>query len=108
MSMEILDGDLSSKKPKQDLNTANNVLAMGIISLVLSLVLLGGLFGIGPLVLGILAIVKGRQAMSLYRDYPNDYTVSSLNKVKAGFICGIIGVAIWAIVRLLLVILYTL
>lgn len=100
MSIEILDGDVGSGKPKRDLNTANSVLTMGIVSLVLSLVL-GGILGIGTLVLGIMAIVKGRQAMSLYKDYPNDYTSSSLNKVKAGFICGIIGVVIWGVVRIL-------
>lgn len=98
--MEILDENLNRKKPKQDLNTANGVLAMGIVGLVLSIVL-GGLLGIAPLVLGIMAIVKGKQAISLFNEYPQDYTNSSLSKVKAGFVLGIITVCIWALLRVL-------
>lgn len=102
MNTEILDDNLKRKKSKQDLNTANGILTMGIVSTVLSLIL-GGLFGLAPLVLGILAIVKGKQAISLFNEYPNDYTRSSFNKARAGFILGIIGVSFWGLMRLLLI-----
>jgi len=104
MSNDLLDKGMPSSKPKENLNTSTEVLVCGIVSVVLSLVLLGGLLSFGPLVLGIYAIVKGKQAISLYNDYPNDYTESSLGKVRAGFICGIIGVSIWGILRLALMV----
>jgi len=97
MDNELLNGGLPSQKRKEDLNNANGTLAMGIVSVSLSFLLIGGYLSIGPLVVGILAIVKGIQAMSLYKDYPNDYTESSYNKAKAGFICGIIGTILCAL-----------
>lgn len=103
MSTDLLDAGIPKKsKPREDLDNVNGVLAMGIISIVLSILLAGGIFGFGSLLLGILAIVKGRQAMSLFNDYPNDYTVSSFRKGKAGFICGIIGVSLWGLFNLII------
>jgi hypothetical protein len=101
---DLLDKGIPSSKPKQDLDTVNGVLAAGIVSVVLSLILWGGLLSLTPLLSGIFAIVKGQQAISLYKDYPNDYTVSSLNRGRAGLICGIIGVSIWGIIRLLVLV----
>jgi len=101
MSNDLLDKGIPSSKPKQDLDTVNGVLAAGIVSIVLSLILWGGLLSLAPLFVGIYAIVKGWQAITLFKDYPNDYTTSSLNRGRAGFICGIIGVSIWGIIRLL-------
>ncbi len=102
MSTELLDAGIPKKsKPREDLDNVNGTLAMGIISIVLSLVL-SGLLGLGVLLLGTMAIVKGKQAMSLYNDYPEDYTKSSYLKGKAGFVCGIIGVSLWGVLHLLM------
>ena len=105
MNTDLLDKGMPSSKPKEDLNNVNGTLAMGIISIVLSIVVAWGIFSLGPLILGVLAIVKGKQAISLYNDYPQDYTESSLKKAKAGFVCGIIGVSIWGVLKLLVIVL---
>lgn len=105
--MEILDDNISRRKPKQDLSNANAILALGIVAAVLSPFFLG-LFGIAPFVIGVMAVVKGKQAIGLFNEYPQDYTRSSLNKAKAGFVLGIIGLSIWGLIRLLYyVILFT-
>ncbi len=104
MNNDLLDKGMPSSKPKENLNTSTEVLVCGIISVVLSIILWGGILSFGPLIVGIYAIVKGKQAISLFKDYPNDYTESSLAKVRAGFICGIIGVSIWGLLRLLVMV----
>lgn len=103
MSTDLLDAGMPTpkSKPKEDLNNANTILTLGIISIVLSLIFTGYLGLLLVVGFGASAITKGRQAMSLYNDYPNDYTKSSYSKAKAGFICGVIGVGIWGFLQLI-------
>ena len=104
MNNDLLDAGMPSpkSKPREDLNNVNGTLAMGIISIVVSIIIMGGVISFGSLTLGILAISRGKRAMSLYNDYPNDYTQSSYNKAKAGFICGIVGVSLWGLSKIVL------
>jgi hypothetical protein len=105
MSKELLD-NVPSSKPKEDLDNANYVLFMGIVSIILNLII-SGLISFTGLIIAILAVVKGRQVISLYREYPNQFTTSSFNKARVGFICGIVGIVIWSLIHLLLFVLLT-
>ena len=110
MSTDLLDAGMPNpkSKPKEDLNNVNGTLAMGIISIVVSIIIMGGIISFGSLTLGILAISRGKRAMSLYKDYPNDYTESSYKKAKAGFICGIVGTSLWGLSKMILILFLTL
>lgn len=70
---------------------SSGILAMGIISLVCFCCLPAGIVGI---TLGILAIVFGNKALKLYDIAPEKYTDKSFKNVKAGRVCGIIGLSI--------------
>jgi hypothetical protein len=53
--------------------------------------------------LGIAALIMGNQSISLYNQNPGLYTEGSLGTVKAGRICGIIGlclIALWIFLML--------
>ena len=104
MNDDLLDENPRPKR-REDLNMAGGILAMGIASIVLAL-FTGGLIGLSALVLGILALVKGRQAASLYKDYPHQFTISSLNRVRAGMVCGIIGLVVWVLLGILRVVVF--
>jgi len=62
------------------------VLVLGILSIVFCFC-----YGIVGIVLGILAIVMGSKGAALYKAAPNNYSLASYNNLKAGKICGIIG-----------------
>ncbi len=77
--------------PQQPLPNATLILVLGILSIVLC----------QPL--GIAALIMGNQSISLYNQEPGRYTESSLGTVKAGRICGIIGlclIALWILLML--------
>lgn len=64
---------------------------MGILSLVSFCCVAAGLLS---LILGILALVQGNNAIKLYESNPGIYTEKSLKNAKAGRVCGIIGLCL--------------
>ena len=62
----------------------------GIIGLILSF----GLFGI---ILNIIALVMGANAVTLYNQNPGYYTEASFRKVKTGRTCAIIGLSLFGL-----------
>ena len=83
-----------SKLPQSEL-----ILIMGILSIVAILY-----NGFPSLIFGIIAIVLGRLRMNDYQKDPYSYTIGSYKNVKAGFITGIIGVAL-SVIAIIFVIL---
>lgn len=68
------------------------VLVLGILSIVFCFC-----YGIIGLIMGIIALVLSNKAMALYNDNSANYTLASLNNLKAGKICAIIGVILSAL-----------
>lgn len=62
------------------------VLVLGILSIVFCFC-----YGIIGIILGILAIVLASKGTAAYKQNPNAYSLSSFNNLKAGRVCGIIG-----------------
>ncbi|MDG1427466.1 MAG: hypothetical protein P8H56_01510 [Crocinitomicaceae bacterium] len=90
MSDELLDHE---HKHVQTTNTGNEtlpnsggILAMGIISIVLA-------GGIG-IILGIIAVSLTGKAERLYRENPGKYKEGSYKNMRAGKVCGIIGMSL--------------
>ena len=71
-----------------NLPNSNTILVLGILSLVFSWWHILSIIGI---VLSIVTLVLGRKELFLYYTQPNNYTISSLNNVKAGRVCAMIG-----------------
>lgn len=76
------------------------VLVLGILSIVFCIC-----YGFIGLVLGIIAVILGSKGMSLYNANPGAYTPASFNNLKAGRICGIIGL-ILSILMVIFIIVY--
>lgn len=57
-------------------------------------------FGVIGVVCGIIALVFASKDLNLYQSDPNAYTLSSLNNVKAGRVCAIVGLCLSALVFL--------
>ena len=93
---DMLDSVVRSNAPVKDLEGAGGILAMGIIAIPFGMGLIG-------LILSIITLTKSGKALSLYRDYPHQYTESSYKKVKAGKICAIVSLCIFAASILLVV-----
>ena len=85
---ETLDNLSFTTKPKEDLSGAGGVLAMGIIS-----------------ILAIITLTKSKQLISLYNEYPDNYTESSYKRVKAGRVCAIVSLSLlgFGIILLLMI-----
>lgn len=92
---EISDSNTNFNQTKVNLPSSGGVLAMGIISIVLT-----GLVG---LILGIIAISTSKKPMELYRNNPEKYNESSYKQLNAGRICGIIGLSLSSLAILLIV-----
>lgn len=75
---------------KKDLPNSTAVLVLGIVSIVLSFCY--GIFGI---TLGIIALVLSNKDLKLYNQNPEIYT--GIQNLRAGRICGIIGLSIGAL-----------
>lgn len=80
--------DNNTFKP-QDLPNATTILVLGICSIATC-----WCFGIVGLGLGITALIMSKKARLNYEAYPGSYSESSYNNMKAGKICGIIGVCL--------------
>ena len=87
MENETLDSVVMTNTPVKDLEGAGGILTMGIISLPFC-------FGLVGLILAIITLTKSGKALSLYKDYPHQYTQASYKKVKAGRTCAIISLSI--------------
>jgi len=90
--------------PPQNLPNANLILILGVISLVISWWHLVSLAGI---ILAIITLVMANKEKVLYEANPSSYAISSLNNVKAGRICAIIGLIISIIVFLIVLLVIT-
>ena len=93
---DMLDSVVMSNTRVKDLEGAGGILTMGIIAIPFGMGLIG-------LILSIITLTKSGKALSLYRDYPHQYTESSYKKVKAGRICAIVSLCIFAASILLVV-----
>lgn len=74
---------------QQSLPNATGVLVLGILSIVFCFC-----YGIVGAALGIIALVLAGKANKLYQNSPELYTESSYKNMKAGKVCGIIGLAL--------------
>ncbi|MBT8259193.1 MAG: DUF4190 domain-containing protein [Bacteroidia bacterium] len=72
---------------RQTLPNSTLVLVMGILSIVGCCC-----YGLPGLICGIVAVVVGQKATSLYKEAPENY--SGFDNVKAGKIMGIIGIVL--------------
>jgi hypothetical protein len=79
----------------QNLPNANLILILGILSILLSW---WHFVSVAGILLSFLALILANREFSLYNANPSRYTVSSLNNVKAGRTCAIIGLIISIIV----------
>lgn len=75
------------------------VLVLGILSIVLCFCY--GLIGVA---LGIIALVLAAKGKTIYLENPNAYTLSSYNNLKAGKICGIIGLILSSLYIIIIII----
>ena len=76
------------------------VLVLGILSIIFCFC-----YGFIGMVLGIIALILASKGNTLYKANPNAYSLSSFNNLKAGKICGIIGVVLSSL-YLLIIVLY--
>jgi len=86
--------DPQNTDPK-NLPNANLILLLGILSILLCW---WHFISFAGLVLGFVALVIANREMKLYYSNPTAFTISSLNNVKAGRICALIGLAISVII----------
>lgn len=82
----------NTTQAKQTMPNSTTILVLGICSI--ATCWCTGLIGMG---LGITALVMSKKARLLHEAYPDSFTESSLNNMKAGKICGIIGVCLSAL-----------
>jgi hypothetical protein len=76
---------------QMNLPNSNTILVLGILSLVFCW---WHILSIAGIVLSIVTLSMTNKELSLFYTRPNDFTLSSLNNVKAGRICAIIGLII--------------
>ncbi|MCL1943960.1 MAG: hypothetical protein FWF54_10500 [Candidatus Azobacteroides sp.] len=79
-------------EPQQEVPNATVVLILGIASIVTCCC-----YGIPGLICGIITLILSGKGMNAYKGNPLMYTQSSYNNLKAGRICGIIGLSLSAI-----------
>ncbi len=84
-------GDFYRSYVQMNLPNSNTILILGILSLVFSWWHIISIVGI---VLSIVTLSLARKDLYLFYSEPNHFTLSSLNNVKAGRVCAIIGLII--------------
>lgn len=84
---------------QQPLPNSTAVLVLGIVSIV-------GCFcyGIIGIILGIIALVLAGKATKMYADNPGMYSEASFKNMKAGRVCGIVGLCCSALYLVILII----
>lgn len=100
MENQTLDGNPQGPNMMGGYNLPNStaVLVLGILSLL-------GCFcyGILGLILGIIALVLAQKDLKLYNAAPGSYNASSVNNLKAGRVCAIIGVCLSGLYFLIII-----
>lgn len=81
----------------ENLPDSTAVLVLGILSIIGSFC-----YGVVGLILGIIALAISGRPERLYRQSPTRYAQSSYSNLKAGKVCGIIGICISGLVLLVL------
>lgn len=84
---------------QQNLPNSTGVLVLGILSIVFCFC-----YGLVGIVLGIIAIILGNKANKLYNDNPTMYSESSFKNMKAGKVCGIIGLCLSSLYLIIIII----
>jgi hypothetical protein len=79
----------------RNLPNSNLILILGILSILLCW---WHFISIAGIILGIISLVMAKKENALYMADPASYTTSSLNNVKTGRICAVIGLTISIIV----------
>jgi hypothetical protein len=87
--------NLNKPFTQQNLPNSNTILLLGILSIVFCWWHLVSIVGI---VLGIVTLVLAKREIALYGSSPQNFTISSLNNVKTGRTCAIIGLIISLVV----------
>jgi hypothetical protein len=85
--------------PQKKLPNSVAVLVLGIVSIPTCFC-----YGIVGLVCGIIALVLANKDLSLYETAPQDYELASLNNLKAGRVCAIIGICLSALYLLYVIV----
>ncbi len=86
------------------LTYSTSILVLGILSIVLC-----WCYGIIGIALAIIALVQANKASEEYKKNPTIYTMSSLNNMKAGKTCAIIGLIlssiylVWIIIYVIII-----
>ncbi|MBI2722742.1 MAG: hypothetical protein HYX39_11265 [Bacteroidetes bacterium] len=75
------------------------VLVLGILSIVFC-----WCYGILAIIMGIISIVLANQGQKLYQANPQAYSLSSYKNLKAGKVCGIIGLSLGAVYIVFLIV----
>lgn len=85
----------------EQLPDSTAVLVLGILSI------LGAFcYGVIGLILGIISVAMSSKPERLYRSEPNRYTSSSYSNMRAGKVCGIIGLCLSALIILLFIVIF--
>lgn len=106
--------EFDNTNPQQNFNNPNNfnqfggqqvvpnsigVLVLGILSIVFC-----WCYGILAIIMGIISIVLANQGEKLYQANPQAYSLSSYKNLKAGKVCGIIGLSLGAVYIVFLIV----
>jgi hypothetical protein len=94
--------DIPGHTGQENLPNANLTLILGILSVLLCW---WHFISFAGIILGFIALVLANRDTTLYNQHPGRYTVSSLNNVKTGRICAIIGLIISVIVFVFVILL---
>ncbi|MCW3077196.1 MAG: hypothetical protein JWO32_1805 [Bacteroidetes bacterium] len=84
---------------QQVLPNSIGALVLGILSIVFC-----WCYGLLAIIMGIIAIVLANQGEKLYNVNPQAYTLSSFKNLKAGKICGIIGLSLGALYIIVIIV----
>ena len=95
-------GNFQPPSFQMNLPNSNTILILGILSLVFSWWHIFSLVGI---ILSIVTLSLSRKELSIFYMQPAQFTLSSLNNVKAGRVCAIIGLIISIVVFIVAVLL---
>lgn len=79
----------------RNLPNAGTILLLGILSILLCW---WHFLSIAGIILGILALVMANRETAAYYANPGQYSISSLNQVKTGRICALIGLTISVVI----------
>lgn len=92
---------LFSYNPRDQVTLPNStaVLVLGIISIVGCVT-----YGVVGLVCGIIALVLSKRDLAQYNAFPEKYTLTSYNNLKAGRTCAIIGTILSGVFFLIMIV----